>query len=54
MNWRIKRNLYIDIHQAIEETISGLKSTQEPDYIAALVTKLPAQLTIVLNNHLKY
>lgn len=54
MNWRIKQDLYIDIHQAIEETISELKSTQEPDYIAALVTKLPAQLTIVLNKHLKY
>lgn len=44
MNWWTKRDLYIDIHHIIEQSISGLKSKQEPDYIAALVTQLPVQL----------
>ena len=41
MNWIKKHQLYCDIHYAIETCITGLSSKQEPDYIAALVTRLP-------------
>ena len=47
-----KHNLYIDIHQAIEASICGLTSTQEPDYIAALTTKLPHELRGILNRNI--
>ncbi|WP_042372116.1 hypothetical protein [Bacteroides neonati] len=52
MNWETKRNLYMNIHHIIEQSISGLKSKQEPDYIAALVTHLPVPLSSVLNKAL--
>lgn len=54
MNWRIKRNLYIDLHHLIENTISGLVRTQEPDYIAALITQLPSHLSRLLNANIPY
>ena len=47
-----KHNLYIDIHRAIEASIGGLTSTQEPDYIAALTTKLPQALHEILNRNI--
>lgn len=42
----------MNIHHIIEQSISGLKSKQEPDYIAALVTHLPVPLSSVLNKAL--
>lgn len=47
-----KHNLYIDIHRAIEASICGLTSKQEPDYIAALTTKLPHELRGILNRNI--
>lgn len=48
MNWIKKHQLYCDIHYAIETCITGLSSKQEPDYIAALVTRLPSKLSSIL------
>lgn len=48
MNWIKKHQLYCDIHYAIETCITGLSSKQEPDYIAALVTRLPSKLSNIL------
>ena len=48
MDWINKHQLYCKIHYAIETCITGLPSKQEPDYIAALVTSLPSQLSNVL------
>lgn len=53
MNITTKRALYIDIHQAIESSIAGLSQNQEPDYIAALITKLPKALASILNKHIQ-
>lgn len=50
MNWNIKHKLYCDIHYAIETCITGLSSKQEPDYIAALVTRLPSKLSSILGH----
>lgn len=54
MNWKKKRQLYIGIHLIIEDSISSLTCKHEPDYIAALITKLPAQLPFVLNKALPH
>lgn len=48
MNWIKKHQLYCDIHYAIETCITGLSSKQEPDYITALVTRLPSKLSSIL------
>ena len=48
MDWINKHQLYCKIHYAIETCITGLPSKHEPDYIAALVTSLPSQLSNVL------
>ena len=49
MDKTTEQKLYTEIHQAIENSIIGLPSTQEPDYIAALITKLPQDLSTILN-----
>ena len=49
MDLTIERRLQTQIHQAIEDSIIGLSSTQEPDYIAALITNLPSRLSTILN-----
>lgn len=51
MNWEIKRQLYLAINDAILTSISGLAQNQEPDYIAALINKLPAKLSKILNRY---
>lgn len=45
-----KRQLYCCIHAAIEACIARLPSKQEPDYIAALVTRLPSKLSDILGD----
>lgn len=48
--WEIDRRMLCHvINDAIEQSINGLQSTQEPDYIAALATKLPSKLAAILN-----
>lgn len=51
MDLTTKHHLYFDIHKAVEASIHGLPSTQEPDYIAALITKLPHALRRILNHN---
>lgn len=48
MDWKTKSYLCYQIKDAIERSIEGLSSKQEPDYIAALVTRLPSQLSSIL------
>ena len=47
-----KRYLYLEIHHAIEDSINIARNKQEPDYIAALVTYLPTQLSSILHHHI--
>lgn len=51
MNLKIKYKLYSDILVAIERSIDSVRNMQEPDYVAALVTKLPGQLSQLLQNY---
>ena len=46
-----KHSLYLDIHRAIEHSIDSVRNMHEPDYIAALVTKLPRQLSSILQQY---
>lgn len=52
MNAKTTYNLYYDIHQAIETSIKGISSTQEPDYIATLCKNLPTELAKILNQYI--
>ena len=48
MDLYLKHSLCIDVADAIETSIQGLTSHQEPDFVASLVTILPQKLSVVL------
>lgn len=52
MDFNTKWHIWQDLHNAIEATTIGLHQTQEPDYIASLVTKLPNDLIQILNSYI--
>ena len=52
MDLYIKHSLCIDVADAIETSIQGLTSHQEPDLVASLVTNLPQKLSVVLPQYI--
>lgn len=52
MDFNTKWHIWQDLHNAIEATTIGLHQTQEPDYIASLVTKLPNDLIQILGRYI--
>lgn len=52
MDFNTKWHIWQDLHNAIEATTIGLRQTQEPDYIASLVTKLPNDLIQILGRYI--
>ena len=54
MDFVVKHNVWMDLYYAIESTTNGLRSYQEPDYIASLVTNLPNDLSSILRRHVPH
>ena len=52
MDLYLKHSLCIDVACAIETSIQGLTSHQEPDLVASLVTNLPQKLSVVLPQYI--
>ena len=52
MNLYLKHSLYFAVAKAIESSIQGLTSHQEPDLVASLVTNLPQKLSVVLSQYM--
>ena len=52
MDLYLKHSLCIDVAYAIETSIQGLTSHQEPDLVASLVTNLPQKLSVVLPQYI--
>lgn len=52
MDLCLKHSLCIDVAYAIETSIQGLTSHQEPDLVASLVTNLPQKLSVVLPQYI--
>ena len=52
MDLYLKHSLCIDVADAIETSIQGLTSHQEPDLVASLVTNLPQKLSVVLPQYI--
>ena len=52
MDLYLKHSLCIDVAYAIETSIQGLTSHQEPDLVASLVTNLPQKLSVVLHQYI--
>ena len=52
MDLYLKHYLCIDVADAIETSIQGVTSHQEPDLVASLVTKLPQKLSVVLHKYI--
>ena len=52
MDLYIKHSLCIDVADAIETSIQGLTSHQEPDLVASLVTNLPQKLSVLLPQYI--
>lgn len=52
MDLYLKHSLCIDVADAIETSIQGLTSHQEPDLVASLVTNLPQKLSVVLHQYI--
>ena len=52
MNLYLKHSLYFAVAKAIESSIQGLTSHQEPDLVASLVTNLPQKLSVVLPQYI--
>ena len=52
MDLYLKHSLCIDVANAIETSIQGLTSHQEPDLVASLVTNLPQKLSVVLPQYI--
>lgn len=48
-----KTHIVHDINRELIQSINGLTSTQEPDYIAALTTKFAARLSGILNRSIR-
>ena len=52
MDLYLKHSLCINVAYAIETSIQGLTSHQEPDLVASLVTNLPQKLSVVLPQYI--
>lgn len=52
MDLYLKHKLCIYVADAIETSIQGLASHQEPDLVASLVTNLPQKLSVVLPQYI--
>ena len=52
MDLYLKHSLCINVAYAIETSIQGLTSHQEPDLVASLVTNLPQKLSVVLHQYI--
>ena len=52
MDLCLKHSLCINVAYAIETSIQGLTSHQEPDLVASLVTNLPQKLSVVLPQYI--
>lgn len=52
MDLYLKHSLCINVAYAIETSIQGLTSHQEPDLVASLVTNLPQKLAVVLPQYI--